>query len=255
MKPAQLLLALLLSVVPLAQAIAAETEATWYDVELILFKQGSPGAGSTEHWSADPGSPDWSNSVSLIPAGAEKTDQQRPYTLLPRNDWRLTAVFNALQKTRGEIEPLFHQAWRQPVASSGSAKAIYLGPTQQSGAIIAPFEGVIKISVNRYLHVDLDLLLKQTILPDSKPINAEATLSPSYGSVRFTGNRRMRSGEVHYIDHPMMGALILISRIERPQTEPEPAASAAENPVEPVTENIVDPTTPTEKAVPATTTN
>lgn len=246
MKLAQLLLALLLSAAPLSQAIAAENEATWYDVELILFKQGSPGTGNTEHWPADPGSPDWSNSINLVPAGAEKTDQQQPFTLLPRKDWRLTPVFNALHKTRGEIEPLFHQAWRQPVASSGSAKTINLRSAQLGETTVAPFEGVIKISVSRYLHVDLDLLLKQATLPPTPSNNAEALLSPSYGSVRFTGNRRMRSGEVHYIDHPMMGALILISRIEVPQEEPGSTAAA---------EKITEPTAPTEKTAPTATTN
>lgn len=253
MKLAQPLLALLLGVASLAQAIATENEATWYDVELILFKRGSAATGNTEQWPADPGSPDWDNSITLIPAEAEKTDQQ-PYTLLPRKEWRLTTLFNALQKRRGEIEPLFHQAWRQPVASAASAKAIYLGPVQRADATMAPFEGLIKISVSRYLHVELDLLLKQLSFPNSTPNNAGAVSSPSYGSVRFTANRRMRSGEVHYIDHPMMGALILISRIEVPQAQPESTATATENPAEQAIEKIVEPTAAPEKTAPAATT-
>ncbi|MCW8889961.1 MAG: peptidoglycan binding protein CsiV [Sedimenticola sp.] len=215
-KPAQLLFSLLAILIALPQLVSAENEQTWYDIELILYKQGSSYSAKSEHWPTDPGSPDWSEAVNLVP---EASGKQQPYALLPRPDWRLTAAFNALRNTRGELEPLFHQAWRQPVAGPKNAKPIYLGsPT-------GLFEGVIKISVNRYLHVDLDLLLKNALGNTLPATSSEDALSPSLGSVRVTGKRRMRSGEIHYIDHPMMGALILISRIEVTTPEPVPTAT------------------------------
>ncbi|MCW8945519.1 MAG: peptidoglycan binding protein CsiV [Sedimenticola sp.] len=240
MKSSQLLFTLLIFLISVPQVAKAANEATWYDIELILFKQGSSYTAKSEHWPADPGSPDWSDAVNLIPG---VSGEQRPYALLPRSDWRLTAAFNALRKTRGELEPLFHQAWRQPVASSRSAKAIYLQSNPNISAGL--FEGVIKISVNRYLHVDMDLLLKNVIGNNTASNNSSGSLSPTFGSVRVTGKRRMRSGETHYIDHPMMGALILISRIEEKTAAPEPAT-----PVE--TETTAEPdTAPQADAKPA----
>ncbi len=232
MKLLQSFIAILLSCYALTCAAQAADAAPWYDIELILFKQGSSGNESTENWPEDPGSPDWANTVSLHSAPAD--DPFQPYTLLPKSSWRLNAEYNALQRTRGEMEPLFHQAWRQPVTTR-NAEAIYLGPTLQhpDGSPPAPFEGVIKISVNRYLHVDLDLLLRgANELPP--PASPELLPSPNRGSIRFVGKRRMRSGELHYIDHPRMGALILISRIEPPKPEPvqavEPAPTAITTP-------------------------
>jgi len=225
MKSSQLLFTLLIFLTSLSQAANATNEATWYDIELILFKQGSSYTAKSEHWPADPGSPDWSDAVNLIPG---VSGEQRPYALLPRSDWRLTAAFNALRKTRGELDPIFHQAWRQPVVSLKSAKAIYLQSDPNAPAGL--FEGVIKISVNRYLHVDLDLLLKNAIGSSATSDSSSGSLSPAFGNVRVTGKRRMRSGETHYIDHPMMGALILISRIEEKTTPPEPAITVETTP-------------------------
>ncbi|TVT48613.1 MAG: hypothetical protein FHK82_17650 [Sedimenticola thiotaurini] len=223
MKLAQLLLILLLSVAILPSTASADNEPTWYDIELILFRHGSSAAGQSENWPADPGSPDWSSAVNLVSAGSDGSGQQRPYSLLPQSAWRLTPEYNALRKTRGELEPLFHKAWRQPVDPPNSAKPIHLGAEQGDGLPLAPFEGLIKISVNRYLHVELDLLLRRAVSINTTLNSAEAALTPSLGSVRVTGKRRMRSGEIHYIDHPLMGALILISRVEmEPPTPAEP---------------------------------
>lgn len=242
-KPAQLLVSLLLILMVLPPVASANNNQTWYDIELILFKQGS---GYSEHWPSDPGSPDWSEAVNLVAAVSGK---RQPYALLPRADWRLRSAFNALRKTQGDLQPLFHQAWRQPVAGPKNAKAIYL--TSSSSASAGLFEGVIKISVNRYLHVALDLLLKNAVRDSAQVNNSEALSSPSFGSVRVTGKRRMRSGEIHYIDHPMMGALILISRIEVETPEPEPTPTVESVPGESTTPSETD-TQPVPATPPAT---
>lgn len=231
MKPIRYIAALLLSLGLLAPAVQAAEQAPWYDIELILFKQGGAGTADTENWPEDPGSPDWSGAVSLQPAVTD--DPRQPYTLLPAHSRQLGAQFEALQRTRGELEPLLHQAWRQPVAASDGAEPIYLGPesSHRSELPPPPFEGLISISVNRYLHVNLDILLRgaNRELPLAAP---DALSTPTRGSIRFQASRRMRSGELHYIDHPRLGALILISRVELPEQAAElpaepPAAPAA----------------------------
>lgn len=220
---------LLLALLMLSPAWAADS-APWYEIELILFKQGG-GDPDTEQWPDDPGSPDWSNLVSLNPGITDDPSQPQPYSVLPTSAWQLRTLYDRLRRS-SLAEPLFHQAWKQPVASSESAaQPIYLGPDFDRAAEGSPlplFEGTIKISVNRYFHVNLDLLL--TGANRTLPATASLlTASPTLGSVRFQASRRMRSGEVHYIDHPMIGALIQISRIEPPPpAEPEPQAAPPE---------------------------
>jgi len=234
MKLFRFFVAIVLSLFALAHPVQAADETPWYDIELILFKQGTSSSETTENWPEDPGNPNWTETVNLLPHPSDDEALQ-PYALLPRTTWRLSAQFNALQRTHDGTEPLFHQAWRQPVTASRAAQNIYLGPDliRKNGAPPPPFEGLIKISVNRYLHVELDILLRgaNNGLPFSTP---DAVLSPNRGSIRFHANRRMRSGELHYIDHPRMGALILISRVELPEPESlppsEPATPDSETP-------------------------
>lgn len=223
MKLFRFLVAITLSCSALVHPVQAADEAPWYDIELILFKQGAAGIESTENWPEDPGSPDWSEAVSLRPQ-PPAADPLQPYSLLPKAEWRLNAEFNALRRSRDGFEPLFHQAWRQQVATSRNAERLYLGPNRvrNSDTLPPPFEGLIKISVSRYLHVDLDILLRGA--NNNLPFNTlEALPSPTRGSIRFHATRRMRSGELHYIDHPRMGALIMISRVELPEPQPLPA--------------------------------
>lgn len=240
MKLSRFLAVLMLSWSALAQAA---DEAPWYDIELILFKQGASGGEVTENWPEDPGSPEWSGAVALR-SQAPASDPLQPYSLLPRAERQLNAQFNALRRTRTGIEPLFHQAWRQQVTTGRQAESIYLGPdrTRNSSALPPPFEGLIKISVSRYLHVELDILLRRA--NNSLPSGTTGALpSPTRGSIRFHANRRMRSGELHYIDHPKMGALIMISRTELPEPEPAPEPLPAETPDTPDMENAPSETT------------
>lgn len=220
-----LLLGLLISI-----PLQAADEPSWYEIELILFKQDS-GSGGSEQWPDDPGSPDWEGMVSLAPETTDSTGQPRPYAVLPRADWQLRALYNALRRSN-DIDPLFHQAWRQPVVSSAAAAhPVYLGPRFNrvvDTSPTPPFEGTVRISVNRYFHVNLDLLLMGANRAATATEPSPLANSPTRGSIRFTASRRMRSGELHYIDHPRVGALILISRVEPPPpAEPEPAVGNA----------------------------
>ncbi|MCW8908256.1 MAG: peptidoglycan binding protein CsiV [Sedimenticola sp.] len=221
---------LLLALLVVLPAQAAE-DVTWYEIELILFKQGEGGT-DTEQWPEDPGSPDWDNLVTLQPPTGGNTAQRQPFEILPESSWQLRNLYNGLRRSAA-AEPLFYQAWRQPVSGNeADSRPIYLGPRLERTEDTDPtpqFEGTLRISVNRYFHVNIDLLLmgaNRTIPVTESPLFT----SPTLGSIRFAAKRRMRSGELHYIDHPKLGALIQISRIE---TEPattgtEPQAPAAD---------------------------
>jgi hypothetical protein len=90
-----------------------------------------------------------------------------------------------------------HLAWRMSPGGISSDTWYWVGDGR--------LEGLVRIGRGRFLHIDADLLLR-----------------PSDGMVpvRVRLNRRMRSGELHYIDHPRVGILV---QAERYQPEPEPA--------------------------------
>jgi hypothetical protein len=90
-------------------------------------------------------------------------------------------------------------------------------------------DGYIKIILTRYLQADVDLVYKtdlplsdQTMLT-SPATNAGASTLPSATTAipmtqpviyRLTESRRMRSKELHYLDHPVLGVLLLITPYE-----------------------------------------
>ena len=70
--------------------------------------------------------------------------------------------------------------------------------------------GTVKVSLARYLQVDVDLLYR-------RPRGGEAA-APDHVPARFRliSRRRMRSEELHYIEHPLFGMLVSITPFRTP---------------------------------------
>ena len=169
MKPRIKLLLLLGLLLTSSQLMAART----YTIEVLVFSHSGKSTGG-EIWPSNPGQP------NLHLAGSPRS--------LGSSSKRLSGIASRLSNKAG-YRPILHQVWRQRVISPKNAKPLRL--TSSSG----PLDGTIKVSVRRYLHVDLDLLLK------------------SGKGYRLQAKRRMRSREIHYIDHPKMGVLVLITPV------------------------------------------
>lgn len=99
-----------------------------------------------------------------------------------------------------ELNVVFHGRWQQPVPPRDAPQRIHL-PVQnlQLTTQFMRLNGHIGITLGRYLHANTKLWLH----PDPSS-NQYALLNES---------RRMRSGELHYLDHPLMGVLINIEPI------------------------------------------
>ena len=100
---------------------------------------------------------------------------------------------------------VFHGRWQQPVPARDAPQRILL-PVQtiNLSAQFTRLNGHIGITLGRYLHANTKLWLQ----PDPAT-NAYAELNES---------RRMRSNELHYIDHPLIGVLINIEPIDADPT-------------------------------------
>jgi len=122
---------------------------------------------------------------------------------------------------------------------------------------IHPLDGTIRLVVSRYLHVYTDLYITTPVawteLAETTPGNAaepSATAASEAGeadrdagmdtaqiarngegrpmlSYPFVQHRRMRSGELHYLDHPVLAMLIRVDRAEEGEAEESPGDGAA----------------------------
>ena len=100
-----------------------------------------------------------------------------------------------------ELNVVFHGRWQQPVPARDAPQYIKL-PLQRTGLLtsVGQLQGHVGVTLGRYLHVNTHLWL----LPDPN--------SREYAVLQES--RRMRSNELHYVDHPLMGVLIKITPIE-----------------------------------------
>lgn len=175
MKPRLLLLCLITLLTATAPA-----QARTYLVELVIFARDA-GLGA-EHWRPDPGFPAVGNAIELGPVGSGRFNQ------LAGSRMELNHIAATLER-RGGYRVLQHIGWVQPGLSANKAIKVRIDNGGQ-------LTGTIKVSLAHYLHLNADLLY---------------TAGPEGPSVRMKQSRRMRSREVHYLDSPVLGIIVLMT--------------------------------------------
>jgi hypothetical protein len=188
--------------VPVAGAAGLAPVPNWYNVEVILFRNTDPVAGSQETWPADPGEPNWNGAQALNPP--DPANPPVPYQLLAPASTQLTDQWNRLKRSH-ELEPLLDLVWTQPALDRATAPAVRIGvpPSTVAGVSTAstavaatparaaitakapitaappqatPAYGAVKLSTTGpYLHLDLDLVLRGAPIKTAAP--APATIS------------------------------------------------------------------------------
>ncbi|MGB1189741.1 MAG: CsiV family protein [Pseudomonadales bacterium] len=123
---------------------------------------------------------------------------------------------------------LLHQSWTQPI--TGEETAILLQGGQQYGAAFE-LEGTLSVRKNRFLHIKTDLwfvrfgkTLTQQQDWSSHPLNSDfpALIKAAINGETFaagnryqmTEQRRLRSNEAHYLDHPQFGLIVQIRPVD-----------------------------------------
>ena len=129
----------------------------------------------------------------------------------------------------GDYEVMHHGKWLQTVPPRDSAAPLLI----QLGAPDATFEleGSVSVTLGRFLHFATEVWLQKTppetpSAPASEGETASETesgLADTDGSfldaaryVLLSESRRMRPGELHYLDHPWLGILVRIEPAEAP---------------------------------------
>ena len=186
----------------------------WFTVEIIVFDDLRSDNLHAEHWPADPGEPSLANAVELTHLPEDALDDGvHAYRLVKPSHLTLGEVRNRLRRS-AHYRPLVHAGWRLPGLSRSVARPVHVGRSlggsearaaQGVGAERSSVHGTVTVSLARYLQVDIDLLY-------NRPASSEAA-APSSAPTRFrlVSERRMRSGELHYIDHPLFGVLVLLT--------------------------------------------
>ena len=222
--------------------LAHAEEIRYYDVEVVLFENLDNASRQGENWP---------NSVELeLPETHIEIGQPYPGPIPKEYDPKLT--FKALSQKDYQLQEqakkidesesrrvLLHTGWRQPGMAREEALTVYFKRQIAGSSPVSPvtteapvdpmatsrwaqaqageLEGMIKVILSRYLHVDSDIVFRPHVAEEPQSFFAmevmENTVQPVVYRMQQT-RRRMRSRELHYLDNPVLGMLVLISPYE-----------------------------------------
>ena len=202
-----------------------------YDVEIIIFEDPHARYINSEYWheNPDPISP-------LSPTEAEAAESNKD--VIKRSNFKtIKPVILGQEYKRinnsSEYNVLFYGAWRQAGLDENNAFEIKIEDLDNTHKTKSEnsITGQLKLVLSRYLHIYGDLDYQRPI--DLNSINNESnddtsgnttgttSTGENQGDIVKTENsypinihRRMRSKELHYIDHPLIGMLIQINPVE-----------------------------------------
>jgi hypothetical protein len=201
---------------------AVENHERWYQVELIIFARNNEASAQQENWPKNISLAYPENLMNLSPAGSNNSNG---FNMLQPEARQLNSQANSIAKS-GSYSLLFHQAWKQMITRKNTSILI------QGGKIFNghyELEGSISLSVSLYLQLQTNLWLTQ-FAPAATDVNdgwPELPAIPGTGSiitgsvinetipefvtkriVKINQQKNMRSVDIHYIDHPLVGIII-----------------------------------------------
>lgn len=167
-----------------------------YTAEVVLFKQKAP-AYNEELWRSDLKAIDFTDARLPIPNDGMPLSANEE---LEKSDYALTE--EAARLARQGYEVLYHNAWLQQFNPNSETTLMLVDP-------FGGFEGTVRIERLRYLHVYPEVNLYRG-----------AAAEQAAEVIRMQESRRMRSKEIHYIDHPVLGMLVLFRPVKDSASAP-----------------------------------
>lgn len=205
----------------------AKKKIRWYKVEIIIFSQQDLFNDERHITDIELNYP--KNIRRLIDSPA---DASQPFTALPKDKMKLMPDHISLNRTPG-YRVLYHKAWRQPGFGIKDSPWILVQGGKATGGH-HELEGSIRLVRNRHLHIQTDLWKTKFIssntqseftltdqqswpsLPPKPGFNNQNEGNTAFNNisdiVALKQSVRLTRNELTYMDHPNMGAIILVTR-------------------------------------------
>ncbi|WP_299201770.1 CsiV family protein [uncultured Amphritea sp.] len=226
----------------------AQADTSNYKVELLIFSHIASDTLTDEIWPAIDSIPQRRSRALEYNQQGQKTGY---FTRLPKASLSLSNKQASLRRS-SLYRVLFHEAWVQPIGGTKDQNVVRINGGDILDNGLYELDGYISIEKGRYLHFRSDLFHSRRLTPAesqmllkpspgpailSAPQLAEATTTdetltqsendsangnrylnqttiPDFLTVEMDTARRMRSSELHYIDHPLFGMLVIITPIK-----------------------------------------
>ena len=217
------------------------------DIDQELWSDALPDAQADEEKTALPDYRWWQapqmyqQAYSALWAGFSFSSVPRadlPVPFVPLEHLLLTDAEQRINK-RDDMHVVWHQAWIEPIQEEDHAIVHPLHIDFKNRFDIR-INGSFELHRSRYLHIDTDLTVQHYALQEPAALDAlvlpgsdtrsdyrndilsQENISASLAApmpaplraAEVKQSRRMRSGELHYIDHPMLGIVLKIIPVE-----------------------------------------
>jgi hypothetical protein len=179
----------------------------WYHLEVIVFEQNAPNTEAFEQTLSEldlPANPAYlSRSQQSM---SSLLDSPIAYAQVKADDRLLNETYNKLKRS-ADYRPLLHASWIQPAQSNQVNRGILLNVTDNYGIEIV--KGILKIQRGHYLHLIMDMEYAPGQFSSTQ--NAEFSEPVIY---HLKEKRRVRLNEIHYLDHPKFGIILIIKPLQ-----------------------------------------
>ena len=160
---------------------------------------------------------------AVQPGTSAPPENELTFRVLRPEELQLTSQYRVLSRLQA-YHPLVHGGWVQLGLPDNEALPVDLGALGVTNPT-----GTIRLSLTRFLHVKLDLSYvdaqpaRTAIAPQAGAL-AELPVVPRY---HLSAERTLRSGELHYFDHPAFGVLIKVTPVKPDSRTPGGTRPAA----------------------------
>ncbi len=155
-------------------------------------------------------------------------DESKP-AMISQDDLELKKEFEYLYNSNS-YEPLLHFSWNESIYPNGKKN---VRPLCSFMALPTNVKGNLTLYLSRYLHLDINIQINEPSekislknlsdnLQELKPIT-------HYIKYQINEDRIFRNQELHYFDHPRIGVLAKVSRIENEALEDSEIIELEEN--------------------------
>lgn len=230
-------------------------ELRYYDVEIVVIENLTDQAKNAENWPLEVNLNLPEKTVQLgepvlnewLP---KDVDLKSSFKLLKPASYQLTKEIKKISESKTQ-RVILHTAWRQPGLDKKLALPVHFkreipaapvieknnnsnseetssltNNTQQLNSRPSILEGLLRVSLARYLHLEAELTLRNKVPPATISDNPFTVLDNETDrdeiekqSVIYLKQirNRIRSNELHYIDHPVLALLINITPYLKPE--------------------------------------
>jgi hypothetical protein len=180
-----------------ATAVTAATTPELYEVEILVFQTTLTYLEGEELWTKDV--------VNTKLPGVEKAVDLPDTPALNSALWKMAATL----ETGGDYQVLYHRRWLLPAEPRPKAEWLYLSETRSD---LPALEGTFRFYQSRFLHIEVQLLLRERL---ERTLVSSRTPAPLPKIYRINEQRRIRTGQMNYFDHPKFGALLHVNQVDK----------------------------------------